>query len=116
MFVGLVAHVHCICFRGVCDIDAVRCGPAHVVCVGIWIGFELLWFFLQIVPAASNGADAVNFRRMHESSSLQLEGQQQQTAGTKTREGEQGGRGDTEERDLFGAFSSVTLKYDGDEP
>ncbi|KAJ7228823.1 AGC/RSK protein kinase [Mycena pura] len=55
-----------------------------------------------IIPTASNGHDAANFRHMKESHSLQLDG-----------EGE-GWRGpETGDRDLFGGFSSVTLHYDG---
>lgn len=56
----------------------------------------------QIIPAASTGADAVNFRSLRESRSLQLEGQQ--------RVGECDGEGD-----LFRGFSSVTLHYDGED-
>lgn len=51
----------------------------------------------QIIPTASNGNDAVNFRQLKESHSLHLEDQ-------LAEEGE----------DLFGAFSSVTLHYDGE--
>ncbi|KAJ7368134.1 Pkinase-domain-containing protein [Mycena albidolilacea] len=52
-----------------------------------------------IIPSASNGHDAVNFRHMKESHSLQLEREQD---GART---EGGG-------DLFGGFSSVTLVHD----
>ncbi|KAJ7507586.1 Pkinase-domain-containing protein [Mycena galericulata] len=55
-----------------------------------------------IVPSASVGQDAVNFRSMKESHSLQLEGQIDTPL-------ESAGGGD-----LFGGFSSVTLHYDGD--
>ena len=54
----------------------------------------------QIVPAASNGAEAANFRQLRESHSLHLE--------------EQAGQGARGEEDVFEAFSSVTLHYDGD--
>ncbi|KAF8211295.1 Pkinase-domain-containing protein [Mycena galopus ATCC 62051] len=53
-----------------------------------------------IIPSLSNGQDAVNFRNMKESHSLQLDGEN---------EGRIEGGGD-----LFGGFSSVTLHYDGD--
>ncbi|KAF8205129.1 AGC/RSK protein kinase [Pholiota molesta] len=53
-----------------------------------------------IVPTASSGQDAENFRHLKESNSLHLEEQ---------REGEGVGM-----EDLFGQFSSVTLHYDGD--
>jgi protein-serine/threonine kinase len=53
----------------------------------------------QIIPSASNGHDAVNFRHMKESHSLQLEREQD---GART---EGGG-------DLFNGFSSVTLVHD----
>ncbi|KAJ7276231.1 kinase-like domain-containing protein [Mycena haematopus] len=53
-----------------------------------------------IIPSLSNGQDAVNFRQMKESHSLQLDGEH---------EGRIEGGGD-----LFGGFSSVTLHYDGD--
>ena len=70
------------------------------------------------MPALSNGADAVNFRSMKESKSLQLE-----TQGGGQGPGTPGGLGAEDgleplpegERDLFGAFSSVTLKHDGDD-
>ncbi|KAJ7047533.1 Pkinase-domain-containing protein, partial [Mycena alexandri] len=55
-----------------------------------------------IIPSSSNGQDAVNFRRMKESHSLQLETD------------EPGMQGTGSERDLFGGFSSVTLQHDGD--
>ncbi|KAK0231093.1 AGC/RSK protein kinase [Armillaria fumosa] len=56
-----------------------------------------------IVPSSSNGVDAVNFRHLKESQSLHLEG----APGTSD------GMGASDE-DLFGAFSSVTLHYDGE--
>ena len=68
---------------------------------------------LQIVPATSNGADAVNFRHLRESGSLDFE---RQTVGSVP--GTPGGGGDdgmeSAGEDLFGAFSSVTLKHDGE--
>lgn len=70
-----------------------------------WFG-KINWGLLRntrppIVPAASNGMDAVNFRQLKESHSLHLEEQQ-------------GRRGKGEGEDLFEAFSSVTLHYDGE--
>lgn len=70
--------------------------------------------FIQIIPASSNGLDAVNFRRMDESTSLHLENQQNATQpGTQT-PGTPDGLEATSEGDLFGAFSSITLHHDGD--
>lgn len=91
----------------------------------------------QIVPTASNGVDAVNFRQMRESNSLHLEKQQPHVPpspgpphaqlrgvagagigapGTPGLGGDDGM--DTaplcQEVDLFGAFSSITLHYDGE--
>ncbi|KAJ7742428.1 AGC/RSK protein kinase [Mycena maculata] len=60
-----------------------------------------------IVPSASVGHDAVNFRHMKESHSLQLESQLESGSGPGTPGLESAG-------DLFGGFSSVTLHYDGD--
>ena len=54
---------------------------------------------VQIIPSSSNATDAANFRHMKESNSLHLE---EQSTGVG------------ESADLFGAFSSVTLHYDGD--
>lgn len=60
----------------------------------------------KIVPAMSNGADAVNFRHLRESGSVDFEGQ---NAGVVVDDGlESSGE------DLFGGFSSVTLKHDGE--
>jgi hypothetical protein len=74
-------------------------------------GADIPVFGRQIIPASSNGADTVNFRRMEESTSLHLEKQQHavmQTPGTPDGlEPASGG-------DLFGAFSSITLHHDGD--
>ncbi|KAF9057744.1 kinase-like domain-containing protein [Panaeolus papilionaceus] len=58
-----------------------------------------------IVPTSSNGLDAVNFRHLKESNSLHLE---EQNMDGGVYEKSEGGE------DLFGAFSSVTLHYDGD--
>ncbi|KAL5488147.1 NRC2 [Sanghuangporus weigelae] len=74
-----------------------------------------------IVPATSNGLDAVNFRSIRESQSLQLEMQGVAGAGVPGTPGLHGTEDGLEpapddERDLFRGFSSVTLKYDGDEP
>ncbi|KAJ7095221.1 AGC/RSK protein kinase [Mycena belliarum] len=55
-----------------------------------------------IIPSSSVGQDAVNFRHMKESNSLQLE---RQTIAVG---------GDERLGDLFGGFSSVTLEHDGD--
>ena len=80
----------------------------------------------QIVPALSNGIDAINFRNMKESKSLQLEAQGSGGGGAGGQvPGPAGGGGmgaedgleplPEGERDLFGGFSSVTLKYDGED-
>ncbi|KAF8974404.1 kinase-like domain-containing protein [Flammula alnicola] len=63
-----------------------------------------------IIPTSSNGLDAVNFRHLKESNSLHLEDQMEGGFGKG------GGHGLSveEAEDLFGAFSSVTLHYDGD--
>ncbi|KAF8914096.1 kinase-like domain-containing protein [Gymnopilus junonius] len=66
-----------------------------------WFG-KINWGLLRntrppIIPAASNAQDAVNFRNLKESHSLHLEEQLAE-----------------EGADLFGAFSSVTLHYDGE--
>ncbi|KAH9938406.1 Pkinase-domain-containing protein [Fomitopsis serialis] len=97
-----------------------------------------------IVPTVSNGVDAVNFRQMHESSSLHLEKQHSQSPQASPRPmsaapsavygqhlpiqgvagsgvpGTPGLRGDDgmdpppAAVDLFTGFSSMTLHYDGD--
>ena len=71
----------------------------------------------QIVPATSNGVDAVNFRSIRESQSLQLEGVAGQfvAAGAKSTSDGLGAVPDGEQ-DAFEGFSSMTLKYDGEEP
>ncbi|KAJ7699915.1 kinase-like domain-containing protein [Mycena rosella] len=56
-----------------------------------------------IIPSSSVGHDAVNFRHMKESNSLQLEGQRSSGLVAESVGG-----------DLFGGFSSVTLQHDGD--
>lgn len=65
----------------------------------------------QIVPTPSNGQDAAHFRNMKESRSLHLdlegEGGEALAAGLLADDGQRA-------EDLFGAFSSVTLHYDGD--
>ncbi|KAJ6629158.1 kinase-like domain-containing protein [Mycena sp. CBHHK59/15] len=73
-----------------------------------WFG-KINWGLLRntrppIVPSASNGHDAVNFRHMKESHSLQLEEGDGSYPGTPMSGG----------GDLFGGFSSVTLHYDGE--
>ncbi|KAJ6539183.1 kinase-like domain-containing protein [Mycena capillaripes] len=60
-----------------------------------------------ILPTSSNGQDAVNFRHMKESHSLQLDGEHEWRSAGPGLESGAGG-------DLFGGFSSVTLHYDGD--
>ncbi|TFY79401.1 hypothetical protein EWM64_g4612 [Hericium alpestre] len=72
-----------------------------------------------IVPASSNGVDAVNFRRMEESTSLHLESQNTSLkgvagAGVPQTPGTPGVDDGMEAVDLFGAFSSMTLHHDGD--
>lgn len=79
-------------------------------------------FSTQIVPSSSNGVDAVNFRRMEESTSLHLESQSSQIkavagAGVPQTPGTPGmddGMEPAADADLFGAFSSITLHHDGD--
>ncbi|KAF4620027.1 hypothetical protein D9613_005493 [Agrocybe pediades] len=63
-----------------------------------------------IIPNSSNGLDAVNFRNLKESNSLHLE---EQLPGAYSKKGGHG-LSVEEAEDLFGAFSSVTLHYDGD--
>ncbi|THH10249.1 hypothetical protein EW146_g8436 [Bondarzewia mesenterica] len=74
-----------------------------------------------IVPSSSNGTDAVNFRRMKESTSLHLESQQTHVRGVAGAGASQHSSGGTpgvddgmEDADLFGAFSSITLHHDGE--
>jgi protein-serine/threonine kinase len=69
-----------------------------------------------IVPEKSNGVDAVNFRNMRESSSLDLDAQITGVAGSGVGSvpPTPGLGPDDGMEDLFGAFSSVTLEYDGD--
>lgn len=67
---------------------------------------------LQIVPSPSNGQDAAHFRHMKESHSLHFDleeqaGESYKAAGAVADDGQLA-------EDLFGAFSSVTLHYDGD--
>lgn len=76
----------------------------------------------QIQPAMSHGIDAVNFRNMKESSSLDLDGSKRagapgtpvpSTPGLFTSEdGMEPAPNPTD--DLFVGFSSVTLHYDGE--
>ncbi|KAL0949624.1 hypothetical protein HGRIS_009669 [Hohenbuehelia grisea] len=69
-----------------------------------------------IVPSSSNGVDAVNFRHLKESNSLHLEDQRigvvASTPGTPGVD--DGIDAPSQTGDLFVAFSSVTLKYDGE--
>lgn len=74
-----------------------------------------------IIPASSNGIDTVNFRQMHESTSLHLDkGEILAVAGSATPLtpgtpiGDDGI--DPMDAQLFEAFSNVTLHYDGEEP
>ncbi|KAG0307699.1 serine/threonine protein kinase, AGC [Dissophora globulifera] len=55
-----------------------------------------------IVPQQSFGTDAVNFRQMHESMSLDMEGEELVLQQPDT-------------RNLFANFTSVTLQHDGDD-
>lgn len=81
-----------------------------------------------IVPTASNGIDAVNFRQIRESDSLHLERQHNHIPGSPNLKGVAGagaapgtpGLDDgieppPAEVDLFGAFNSITLHYDGED-
>ncbi|KZV75460.1 Pkinase-domain-containing protein [Peniophora sp. CONT] len=68
-----------------------------------------------IVPASSNGLDAVNFRRLDEtrSQSLHLETEAIRAvagAGVAQTPGEHDGM----DADLFGAFNSMTIEHDGE--
>lgn len=86
------------------------------------------------MPTASNGIDAVNFRQMRESNSLQLEkqhvvppspgpahaqikavaGASLTVPGTPGLGPDDGIEPPPPEIDLFGQFSSITLHYDGE--
>ena len=87
------------------------------------------------MPTASNGIDAVNFRQLRESNSLHLEKQHTHipvppspglrgvagagVPGTPGLSGDDGMEAAPptpagQEVDLFGAFSSITLHYDGE--
>lgn len=68
-----------------------------------------------IIPAASNAADATNFRQIKESNSLHLENQtcfstRASPGGVKYDDG----MDVSPDGDLFGAFNSVTIHYDGE--
>jgi len=82
--------------------------------------FKINWGLLRntrppIIPSLSSGHDAVNFRNLKESHSLHLEDQTVGIAGITRQAGTAGSnRDDADGVDLFGAFSSVTLHYDGD--
>lgn len=72
-----------------------------------------------IIPSSSNGLDAVNFRHLKESRSLHLEEQMRGVAGTSVPAGPgtpgyDDGMDAPADGDLFGAFNSVTLHYDGE--
>ncbi|CAE6504103.1 unnamed protein product [Rhizoctonia solani] len=88
---------------------------------------KLNWGLLRnqrppIQPAASKGIDAVNFRNMKESSSLDLDGSKRTAPGTPvpttpglfTNEDGMEPAPTNPMDDLFIGFSSVTLHYDGD--
>lgn len=70
------------------------------------------------MPSSSNGLDAVNFRHIKESNSLHLDDQIVGVAGASpTGMSETPGDDELDSTtivDLFGAFSSVTLHYDGE--
>ena len=86
------------------------------------------------MPSESNGADAVNFRQLQESTSLHLERQHSvnptspggpgaakaaaaadtSLPGTPGLGGDDGMDISPQDADLFGAFSSITLHYDGE--
>jgi hypothetical protein len=70
-----------------------------------------------IIPSLSAGHDTINFRQMRESQSLHLE-EQTECGGPYSAPGTPGlsvdDGLDCESGDLFGAFSSVTLHYDGE--
>jgi len=69
---------------------------------------------MQIIPTMSNGQDAVNFRNLKESNSLHLEDQTQGLTGS-SQPGTPGLSIEDEfDGDLFEAFNSVTLHYDGE--
>jgi protein-serine/threonine kinase len=80
---------------------------------------SLLTPFSQIIPASSNGVDAVNFRHMHESTSLQIEqGEIVAVAGSGLASvpptpGLDDGM-DPMDAALFESFSNVTLHHDGE--
>jgi protein-serine/threonine kinase len=63
------------------------------------------------VPSQSNGMDAAHFRHMRESQSLQLDLEDQGKGGLVG--GELADDGERA-KDLFEAFSSVTLHHDGE--
>ena len=72
----------------------------------------------QIIPSQTKGNDAANFRSLKESNSLHLDDQNVPGAGLpsrhRTRRRRRDDVGQADGTDLFGAFSSVTLHYDGD--
>jgi hypothetical protein len=72
----------------------------------------------QIIPSLTKGNDAANFRSLKESNSLHLDDQNVSGAGLpsrhRTRRRRRDDVGQADGTDLFGAFSSVTLHYDGD--
>ncbi|KAI0317001.1 kinase-like domain-containing protein [Amylostereum chailletii] len=72
-----------------------------------------------IVPASSNGVDAVNFRRINETKSTSLHLDEQQAtmrgvAGGGVSQTTTPGVDDGMDEDLFGAFTSMTLQHDGE--
>jgi protein-serine/threonine kinase len=69
----------------------------------------------QIIPSLSQGHDAVNFRHIGEPNSLHLEDQGGGGLHNTPGPGLSADDGlDSDGGDLFGAFSSVTLHYDGE--
>lgn len=66
------------------------------------------------MPSSSKGHDTVNFRNLKESNSLHLEDQIVSVAGVPSNQAGMDEGIQADGTDLFGAFSSVTLHYDGD--
>lgn len=67
----------------------------------------------QIIPPAT-GAENGNFRHLKESNSLHLEEQMPTLSGKSHSSAHGGNTLGADGADLFGAFSSVTLHYDGE--
>lgn len=69
-------------------------------------------FDVQIIPTASHGADATNFRHLKESRSLHLE--EQGSIVIPGTPGYDDGLDSPPDENPFGAFNSVTIHYDGE--